>query len=90
MKTIMEKLWNEYLFGECSIMDTEEERALAKAVVEKQKKINERLTREQSDAMDAYMDAVYALQGCFVKKVFFKGCAFAASLLFAFGMMEKE
>lgn len=82
MKETLEKLWDEYFAEICSGIDTEAERALIKKVSEMNKKTKELLTSEQSDVMEAYIEAVYQMQGSFVKKAFFKGCEFAMSFFF--------
>ena len=47
--------------------------------------LGELLTKEQSTAVEAYVDALYEIEGCFVKKAFLKGCEFATSFFFEAG-----
>ena len=89
MKETLEKLWNEYLAEECAVIDTEEEKRLAKKAAEKHDIANDLLTKEQSDIVEDYVDAVCEIQGCFSKKAFFKGCEFTASFLLEVGSFKK-
>ncbi|MBQ9098007.1 MAG: hypothetical protein IJY50_01080 [Clostridia bacterium] len=90
MKETLEKLWNEYLAEECAVIDTEEEKRLAKKAAEKHDIANDLLTKEQSDIVEDYVDAVCEIQGCFSKKAFFKGCEFTASFLLEVGSFKKN
>ena len=89
MKKTLETLWNDYLVGECAIIDTEEERELAKKAVEKHEIINDLLTKEQNDAIETYIDALCETYDFFAKKAFFKGCEFAASFLIEAAINKK-
>ena len=89
MKNTLEKLWNEYFAEECAAMDTAEEKALIKKAGELHKIANESLSREQKDATENYIEALYEMQDCFGKKAFFKGCEFATSFLLEAGNIEK-
>ena len=89
MKDTLEKLWNEYLSDGCAVMDTDEERMLTKKAIELQEKTNGLLTREQQDAVETYVDALYEIEAIFVKKAFCKGCEFAVSFLLEAGRLEK-
>lgn len=82
MKKTLEKLWNEYLFEECSVIDTEEEKALLKKAAELHHKANELLTSEQIAAVEKHIEALYKMQDFFAKKAFFKGCQLAVSFIF--------
>ena len=62
----------------CAVMDAEE-KALLKQAIELQKIANVLLTKEQSEAVERYIDALYEIQSVFAKKAFFKGCEFATS-----------
>lgn len=84
MRKTLEGLWNEYLAEKCAVMDTEEERVLAKEALKKHKIANDLLTKEQSDAIEAYIDTLCEMQESFVKKAFFKGCRFATAFLIEF------
>ena len=88
MKKTLEKLWNEYLAGECAAIGTEEERELLKKAVEKYEMANEMLTKEQRETVEKYVDTLYEIQGAFVKKAFFKGCEFTTSFFFEFGTFK--
>ena len=81
MKTTLDKLWNEYLLNECAYIDTDEERKLAKNAVELHEKANTLLNKDQKDAVEKYVDALYDIEALFVKKAFFKGCEFSVSFL---------
>ena len=81
MRETLEKLWDEYFAEECAVLRTEEERALVKKAAELQKTADASLTKEQSEVVQKHMEALYEMQGFFVKKAFFKGCEFATSFL---------
>ena len=81
MKKTLEKLWNEYLLDECSSLDTDEGRNLTKKAAELHKKADSLLNKEQKDAVESYVEALYSIESFFVKKAFFKGCEFAVSFL---------
>ncbi|MBQ4324792.1 MAG: hypothetical protein IJC29_03265 [Clostridia bacterium] len=85
MKKTLETLWYDYFSDECSALVTAEEKALAKRAVALHEAVGELLTREQSAAVEAYVDALYEIEGCFVKKAFLKGCEFATSFFFEAG-----
>ena len=76
----LESLWNEVFSEKCAAIDTEEEKELLKKAGEMHGKVISLLTKEQCDMLDQYVDAVYETQEGFIKKAFFKGCKFAASL----------
>ena len=90
MKLTLEKLWNEYFAEECAAMNSEEERALSKRAIELHKGVIELLTKEQNDAIEGYIDALFEIQESFVKKAFFKGCEFATAFLLEAGVWEKK
>lgn len=77
----LDMLWNEYFAEKCAVIETEEERRLAKEAVELHKMANELLTEEQSDAIDKYIDTLCAIHSSFSKKAFCMGCEVAASFL---------
>ena len=81
MRQCLEKLWKEYFSDECAVMDTDEERMLAKKAVELHEKANALLNKEQEEHVEKYVDALCDIEGRFVKKAFFKGCEFAISFL---------
>lgn len=90
MTETLEKLWNEYFAESCTGIETEEEKALIKRVIETHQAVNMLLTKEQNDEMEKHMEVVYEMQGCFVKKAFFKGCEFALSFALEAGLLKKE
>ncbi len=81
MRETLDKLWNEYFAEDCMVIDTEEERALLKRIIEMQKSVNELLASEERCAIEKYIGVLYEMQSLSVKKVFFKGCEFALSFL---------
>ena len=81
MRETLEKLWNEYLLDRCSVIDTDEERKLTNKALELHEKANVLLNKDQQDAVEQYVDAVYDTEALFAKKAFFKGCEFAVSFL---------
>ena len=89
MKETLEKLWNECFAEECAIIDTAKERVLAKKAVEMHKTANKLLTKEQSDAIEKYIDILCEIQNSLVKKAFFKGCEFATSFFLEVGNFER-
>ena len=89
MKNILEGLWDDYFSEQCAVIDTEEERALTKRVAELHKTANALLSKEQSDAIEKYVDELCDIQAIFAKKAFLKGCEFASSFLWEVGHSEK-
>ena len=89
MKKTLEKLWSEYLFDECSVLDTDEERNLTKRAFELHEKANALLNKDQQAAIETYVDALYDLESLFAKKAFFKGCEFAVSFILEARSEEK-
>ncbi len=90
MKETLEKLWTEYLFDECAVIDTDEERKLTKRAIELHEKANALLNKDQQDAIETYIDALYDIETLFAKKAFFKGCEFAVSFLLETGILGKK
>lgn len=58
-------------------IDTDKERSLIKKLGELRKKAEELLTKEQSAAIEKYIETLYEIEYSFAKKAFFKGCEFA-------------
>ena len=90
MKKTLEKLWDDCFAEECALIDTEEEKELIKEAVQMRKTADELLTREQSDAVEKYIEALYDIQISGNKKAFFKGCEFAISFLFEATNFERR
>ena len=82
MKKTLERLWNEYLFDECAKIDTDDEKKLTEKTVELHEKANSLLNKQQKDAVEKYVAALFDLESLFVKKAFLKGCEFSVSFLF--------
>ncbi len=89
MKETLEKLWDEYLWEKCSALNTDEERNLTKKTIELHEKAYALLNKDQQDAIEKYVDALYDVEALFVKKAFFKGCKFAVSFLLEAWNLEK-
>ncbi len=89
MKETLEKLWNDYLFAECAIIDTDEERNLTEKTKELHEKSDALLDKEQKAAVEKYIDALCDMENLFVKKAFVKGCEFAVSFLLEAGNLSK-
>ena len=53
------------------------------------KKANDLLTKEQSVAIENYIETLYEIQSSYSKKAFFKGCKLATSLLFETAIFKK-
>ena len=87
MKQTLEKLWYEYLSHECAEMDTEEERELTRKTGELHEQLNVLLNKEQQEALEKYIDAIYDMEALFIKKAFFRGCEFALSFLLEAGKL---
>ena len=85
MKEILEKLWTEYLAEECAQMDTDEEIKLTEKTGSLHEKVNALLGKEEREALEKYVDAIYDMEALFVKKAFFKGCEFTLSFLLEAG-----
>lgn len=81
MKKTLDNLWEKYFCEECAIMDTEEERKLTRKAADLHKNANALLSKDQENAMEEFICALYDLQALFVKKAFFKGCRFAVAFL---------
>ena len=81
MKKTLDNLWEKYFCEECAIMDTEEERALTKKAADLHKNANALLSKDQENAMEEFICALYDLQALFVKKAFFKKILAATSCL---------
>ena len=62
-------------------IETDEEKALIKKAAEMHKAIDELMMNEQISVMEEYVDTLYQIQWCFVRKSFFKGCKFALSFI---------
>ncbi len=81
MKETLESLWSEYFSDECAVIDTDEERRLAKKAEELYEKADALLDKKQEAALEEYVAALCDIEALFVKKAFFKGCEFAVSFL---------
>ncbi len=81
MKNQLRKLWNDYFAEECATIDTDEERELIRKTAEMNKRINELLPKEQNDAMQKYIEAIYEMQSIYAEKAFLKGCKLAVSFI---------
>lgn len=84
MKSMLDKLWSEYFSEECSRIESDEERTAIKHLAELNKSVSESLDREQRESLERYIEEVFAQEGIFIKKAFFKGCEFTLSFLFEF------
>ena len=89
MKETLEKLWNEYLAEESSLIDTDEERDLTRKTADLNTKAVALLNKDQQDAVEKYVDALCDLEALFIKKAFFKGCEFSVSFLLEAGNLKK-
>lgn len=85
MKQSLEKLWNEYFSAECTAIETEEERKMVHKIAHIHEETNAQLTKEQIDAVDALIEAIYDMQSCTIRKSFFIGCEFAVTFLSQIG-----
>ncbi|MBQ8381111.1 MAG: hypothetical protein IJY18_04380 [Clostridia bacterium] len=81
MKKRLEKLWREYLAEDCSSVETEEERSLLRKTSELHRIATDLLTKEQSEAIEKYVDSLCDVQSFFLKKAFLKGCEFTSTFL---------
>ena len=90
MKETLEKIWNDYLVDECSVIDTEEERNLTKKAVELHNKMNALLNKEQQDAVKIYVDTLHDIEALNIRNAFAKGCEFTASFLFDIGILKNQ
>lgn len=89
MKEILEKLWNEYFFEECAVIETEDERKLMKKTAQLHEKLNDLLTKDQKGAVEKYIESLNSIEAVFAKKAFFKGCEFSVSFLLEVRNFEK-
>ena len=90
MKETLETLWNDYFSEECSVLETEEEKALLKKALELHEKANKLLTKDQIEAVEKYVETIYDTQFAFGKKAFLRGCQFATSFLLEAGNFGKK
>ena len=81
MKETLKKIWDEYLFDECCLFSTDEERSIMKKTAELHEKTSASLTREQDTAVCEYIDSLLELESAFARKAFCKGCKFGASFI---------
>ena len=81
MKSLLEKLWNDYLVDECAILKTAEEKRLAARLAQLREQLHALLSAEQSAAVEQYLDALCDLDAIFARKAFVRGCEFAAAFL---------
>lgn len=81
MKETLEKLWQEYLFDDCALVNSLEERELTKKAGELREKLNELLSEEQRLVTEKYIDTLCDIDFIFAKKAFLKGCEFTVSFL---------
>ena len=89
MKETIEKLWDEYLLGECALIETDEERNLTKKIVELHEMADALLEKNQKEAVERYVDTLLDAETFFVKKAFIKGCEFAVSFLLESGNFKR-
>ena len=75
-----EKLWQEYFFEECTRIETSEEKEIIRKTAELHEKVDALLTKEESEAMQEYVDCIYDSAETFYKKAFMKGVRLAISL----------
>lgn len=78
---LLEKLWYDLFEEECAVIDTEEDRRLAKEATVTRKLVSELLNEEQNDAVEKYVDTLCAIHSSTVKKAFCKGCEVVGSFL---------
>ena len=90
MRATMEKLWVEYASQECAIMDTEEERTLAKRALESYDAAKKTLSPSQRDAIERYVDALCELQGYAVRRAFLCGGELATLFLLPMCTEQRE
>ena len=50
---------------------------------------DKKLDKEQQEALEKYVDAIYDMESLFIKKAFFKGCEFTLSFLTGAGRLGK-
>ena len=77
----IEKLWAEHFAEECSLIDSEAERALIRRSSELHRAIADALSNTQNGMLEKYVELLYDIQAAFMKKAFLHGCRFAASFL---------
>ena len=81
MKSLLEKLWNDYLVDECAILKTAEEKELAAKAAALHEQANAMLAEGQRAAVEQYLDALCDLDAIFARKAFVRGCEFAVAFL---------
>ena len=81
MTEILEKLWQEYFFEECTRIESEEEKAILRKTAELRKKVDVLLDKEEAAAMQNLLDCIYEGEERIFKKAFLKGALLANSLL---------
>ena len=80
MKSVLEKLWFDYISDESNKISEEE-----KAIVEKLNSFHdilvEKLDKKQCEELEEYIDLTCELDSLYTKSAFIKGCKFTASFL---------
>ncbi len=89
MKGKNEGIWKEYFMDECAVMETDEERRLAKTAADLHERAVALLNGEQEEAVSKYIEALYGVEAAFAEKAFLKGCRFAFSFLMEAGILGK-
>ena len=86
---MIQKLWDDCFSDECALIDSEEERALLKAVIDIHESMRAFLNDEQEAILEKYIDSLCELQSYAAKKAFIKGCEFSASFFIEACVFEK-
>ena len=81
MRSTLEMLWDEYMFEECTAIDTIEERRLSKVAIDMHERLSAMLNKEQEDAVQEYVDALCDIHTVFTRKAFLKGCEFSSTFI---------
>ena len=89
MNNILEKLWSEYFCEDCSAINSEEEKAIAKILAQTRNEIENLPINEFRESIENYIAFMYKAQSLALKKAFFKGCEFAISFLVEVSSLTK-
>ena len=80
MKKRLEKLWCDYFFDECSMLD-DKDRILNKKALVLHDDMLSSMNENQKEKIEKYLDCIFEMNENFGKKAFIKGCEFSASFL---------
>ena len=79
MNDKLEKMWDEYFYEKCAVIETKEERDLLIKASEVRDALNTLLTNNQTEILEKFIRFTYEIQSLQAKKAFFLGCNFTSA-----------